>query len=83
LYLQGAFVKEVEVWVLVWAFTLKQNQPIYSEAERCTSNLPGVQAESESEIELLALAVLMAPSPIARWGSSKRFASNASARHAG
>jgi len=53
LYLQAPFVKEVERLGLVWAFTLKENQPeLLHEAERCTQQSPaGVQAESDREIE--------------------------------
>src|SRR3989475_3794654 len=47
LYLQAPFVKEVERLGLVWAFTLKQNQPeLLREAERLTQESPtGVHAE--------------------------------------
>src|SRR5437899_9097664 len=52
LYLQAPFVKEVERLVLVWAFTLKENQPeLLREAERLTQESPnGVQAEPGQEI---------------------------------
>jgi hypothetical protein len=52
LYLQAPFVKEVERLGLVWAFTLKQNQPeLLREAERFTQDSPiGVHAESGREI---------------------------------
>ena len=47
-----AFVKEVERLGLVWAFTLKENQPeLLREAERLTQQSPtGVQAEPGREI---------------------------------
>jgi len=52
LYLQAPFVKEVERLGLVWAFTLKQNQPeLLREAERFTQDSPiGVHAELGREI---------------------------------
>lgn len=52
LYLQAPFVKEVERLGLVWAFTLKQNQPeLLREAERFTQDSPiGVHAEAGREI---------------------------------
>jgi hypothetical protein len=52
LYLQAPFVKEVERLGLVWAFTLKQNQPeLLREAERFTQASPtGVHAEPGREI---------------------------------
>jgi Transposase DDE domain len=52
LYLQAPFVKEVESLGLVWAFTLKQNQPeLLREAERFTQDSPtGVHTESGQEI---------------------------------
>ena len=52
LYLQAPFVKEVERLGLVWAFTLKENQPdLLREAERCTQESPtGVHAEPGREI---------------------------------
>jgi len=52
LYLQAPFVKEVERLGLVWAFTLKENQPeLLREAERLTQESPpGVQAEPCREI---------------------------------
>jgi hypothetical protein len=52
LYLQAPFVKEVERLGLVWAFTLKENQPeLLREAERLTQESPtGVQAEPDREI---------------------------------
>jgi hypothetical protein len=52
LYLQAPFVKEVERLGLVWAFTLKQNQPeLLREAERFTQDSPiGVHAEPGREI---------------------------------
>jgi hypothetical protein len=53
LYLQAPFVQEVERLGLVWAFTLKENQPdLLREAERCTQQAPtGVQAEPGREIQ--------------------------------
>lgn len=53
LYLQAPFVKEVERLGLVWAFTLKENQPeLLREAERCTQDSPtGVQTEPSREIQ--------------------------------
>jgi hypothetical protein len=53
LYLQAPFVKEVERLGLVWAFTLKENQPeLLHEAERCTQSLPsGLQADPGREIQ--------------------------------
>jgi hypothetical protein len=53
LYLQAPFVKAVERLGLVWAFTLKENQPeLLHEAERCTQDYPhGVQAEPGREIQ--------------------------------
>jgi DDE family transposase len=52
LYLQAPFVKEVERLGLVWAFTLKENQPeLLREAERFTQESPtGVHAEPGREI---------------------------------
>jgi hypothetical protein len=52
LYLQAPFVKEVERLGLVWAFTLKENQPeLLREAERLTQESPtGVQEEPGREI---------------------------------
>lgn len=51
LYLQSPFVKEVERLGLVWAFTLKENQPeLLREAERFTQGSPtGVYAEPDRE----------------------------------
>ncbi len=51
LYLQAPFVKEVERLGLVWAFTLKENQPdLLREAERFTQESPtGVHAETSRE----------------------------------
>jgi hypothetical protein len=52
LYLQAPFVKEVERLGLVWAFTLKENQPeLLREAERFTQGSPtGVHTEPGQEI---------------------------------
>lgn len=52
LYLQAPFIKEVERLGLVWAFTLKENQPdLLHEAERLTQESPlGVHAEPGQEI---------------------------------
>jgi hypothetical protein len=52
LYLQALFVKEVERLGLVWACTLKENQPeLLREAERLTQESPtGVQEEPGREI---------------------------------
>ena len=52
LYLQAPFVQEVERLGLVWAFTLKENQPdLLREAERLTQESPtGVQEEPDQEI---------------------------------
>jgi len=52
LYLQAPFVQEVERLGLVWAFTLKENQPdLLREAERCTQDSPtGVHAEPGREL---------------------------------
>jgi len=52
LYLQAPFVKEVERLGLVWAFTLKENQPeLLREAERFTQASPtGVHAEPDREV---------------------------------
>jgi hypothetical protein len=52
LYLQAPFVKEVERLGLIWAFTLKENQPeLLREAERFTQESPtGVHTESGREI---------------------------------
>jgi hypothetical protein len=52
LYLQAPFVQEAERLGLVWAFTLKENQPdLLREAERLTQESPtGVQKESDREI---------------------------------
>ena len=52
LYLQAPFVREVERLGLVWAFTLKENQPdLLREAERLTQESPtGVQQEPDREI---------------------------------
>ena len=53
LYLQAPFVKQVERLGLVWAFTLKENQPeLLREAERCTQDCPhGVQEEPGRQIQ--------------------------------
>jgi hypothetical protein len=53
LYLQAPFVKEVERLGLVWAFTLKENQPeLLREAERFTQKSPtGVHAEPDREVQ--------------------------------
>jgi len=53
LYLQAPFVKAVEGLGLVWAFTLKENQPeLLREAERCTQGSPaGVHTEPDCEIQ--------------------------------
>src|SRR6266436_6391524 len=52
LYLQAPLVKEVERLGLVWAFTLKENQPeLLPAAERLTQESPtGVQTEPDQEI---------------------------------
>ena len=52
LYLQAPFVQQVERLGLVWAFTLKENQPdLLREAERLTQESPtGVQQEPDREI---------------------------------
>jgi hypothetical protein len=52
LYMQAPFVKEVEHLGLVWAFTLKENQPdLLREAERFTQESPtGVHTELGREI---------------------------------
>src|SRR5260370_32255671 len=52
LYLQAPFVQEVERLGLVWAFTLKENQPeLLREAERLTQQSPaGVHPEPGREI---------------------------------
>ena len=52
LYLQAPFVQEVERLGLVWAFTLKENQPdLLREAERLAQEAPtGVQEEPDREI---------------------------------
>jgi Transposase DDE domain len=52
LYMQAPFVKEVERLDLVWAFTLKENQPdLLREAQRFTQESPtGVHTEPEREI---------------------------------
>ena len=52
LYLQAPFVKEVELLGLVWAFTLKENQPeLLREAERLTQeSSPGMEAQPGGEI---------------------------------
>ena len=52
LYMQAPFVKEVERLGLVWAFTLKENQPdLLREAERFTQQSPtGVHTEPGREI---------------------------------
>jgi len=52
LYMQAPFVKEVERLGLVWAFTLKENQPdLLREAERFTQESPtGVHTEPDQEI---------------------------------
>ena len=52
LYLQAPFVKEVERLGLVWAFTLKENQPeLLREAERFTQeSCSGIQAQPGGEI---------------------------------
>jgi len=52
LYLQAPFVKELERLGLVWAFTLKENQPeLLREAERFTQESPsGVHTEPDREV---------------------------------
>src|SRR5947209_17613545 len=52
LYLQAPFVQEVERLGLVWAFTLKENQPeLLHEAERCTQGTPtGLHQEPGRQI---------------------------------
>lgn len=52
LYLQAPFVKAVERLGLIWAFTLKENQPeLLREAERFTQGSPtGVHTEPRREI---------------------------------
>jgi hypothetical protein len=52
LYLQAPFVKEVERLGLIWAFTLKENQPdLLHEAARFTQGSPtGVHTEPGQEI---------------------------------
>jgi len=52
LYLQAPFVKEVERLGLVWAFTLKENQPeLLREVERLTHQSPaGIHPEPGREI---------------------------------
>jgi len=52
LYLQAPFVKAVERLGLIWAFTLKENQPdLLRQAERFTQESPtGVHAEADREI---------------------------------
>jgi Transposase DDE domain len=52
LYLPAPFVKEVERLGLVWAFTLKENQPeLLHEAERLTQeSSPGMEAQPDGEI---------------------------------
>jgi DDE family transposase len=52
LYLQAPFVRELERLGLVWAFTLKENQPeLLREAERLTQESPtGVQQEPGREM---------------------------------
>ena len=52
LYLQAPFVKEVELLGLVWAFTLKENQPeLLHEAERLTQeSSPGMEAQPDGKI---------------------------------
>lgn len=52
LYMQTPFVQEVERLSLVWAFTLKENQPeLLREAERLTQqSLPAVHQELDREI---------------------------------
>jgi hypothetical protein len=52
LYLQAPFVKEVERLGLVWAFTLKENQPeLLHEAERLTQeSSSGMEAQPDGEI---------------------------------
>ena len=51
LYLQAPFVKQVERLGLIWAFTLKENQPeLLREAERITQQSPtGVHVEPDRE----------------------------------
>lgn len=53
LYLQAPFVKEVERLGLVWAFTLKENQPeLLREAERrVLESPPGRHTEPDREIQ--------------------------------
>jgi DDE family transposase len=52
LYMQSPFVKEVERLGLIWAFTLKENQPdLLREAERLTQESPtGVHTEPGREV---------------------------------
>jgi hypothetical protein len=53
LYLQAPFVKEVERLGLIWAFTLKENQPeLLREAERFTNQSPtGVYSQPDREVQ--------------------------------
>jgi hypothetical protein len=53
LYLQAPFVQEVERLGLVWAFTLKENQPeLLREVQRFTQESPtGVHTEPDCEIQ--------------------------------
>ena len=80
LYLQAPFVKEVERLGLVWAFTLKENQPeLLREAERLTQESPpGVQQEPDREIRYWHLPEVDWPVADRQIRSSKRFASNSS-----
>jgi Transposase DDE domain len=53
LYLQAPFVKEVERLGLVWAFTLKENQPeLLREAERFINQAPtGVYSQPDRQVQ--------------------------------
>ena len=80
LYLQAPFVKEVERLGLVWAFTLKENQPdLLREVERLTQeSSAGVHCEPGREIRYWHLPEVDWPvaDRLAWCESSKRFASN-------
>jgi len=79
LYMQTPFVQEVERLGLVWAFTLKENQPeLLREAERLSRQSPtGVHHEPDREIRYWHLPGSTGRSPTAWSKSSKRSVSKA------
>lgn len=81
LYLQAPFVKEVERLGLVWAFTLKENQPeLLRRPNVSRKNLPRVFTPNRAgRFDTGTCRRSIGPSPITWCVSSKRFASTTSA----